>query len=56
MEGCLPRNEEDEKLDAIIMREPCIWPSWPRVVRCSVVRASDRCKEGHRFHSCRGPG
>ena len=34
--------------------EPCIWPSWPRVLRSSVVRASDRCTEDHMFNSCRG--
>ena len=30
------------------------WPSSLRVLRSSVVRASDRCMEGHWFNSCRG--
>ena len=49
MEGCLPRTEEDDKLDAVIINEPYDFVA-------AVVRASDRCKEGHKFHSCRGPG
>ena len=54
MEGCLRRTEEDDKLDAIIMHEPCVRPSSPRLLRSSVVRASHRCTEGHRFNTCRG--
>ena len=37
-----------------VIHEPCVWHSSPRVLRSSVVRASDRCTEGHRFNSCRG--
>ena len=37
-----------------VIHEPCIWPSPPRVLRTSVVRASDRCMEDHRFSSCWG--
>ena len=37
-----------------VIHEPCIWPSSPRVLRTSVVRASDRCMEDHRFHSSWG--
>ena len=37
-----------------VILEPWIWPSSPRVLRSSVVRASDRCRKGHRFNSCRG--
>ena len=29
------------------MHKPCIWPSSPQVLCSSVVRASDRCMEGH---------
>ena len=35
-----------------VLREPCIWPCSPRVLRSLVVRASDKCTEGHRFNSC----
>lgn len=28
-----------------VIREPCMWPSSQRVLRTSVIRASDRCKE-----------
>ena len=38
----------------LVIREPCISPSSPRVLRSSVLRASDPCMEGHRFNSCRG--
>ena len=37
-----------------VIHEPCIWHSWPRVLRSSVIRASDRCTEDHRFNTCRG--
>ena len=37
-----------------VIHEPCIWPSPPRVLRTSVVRASNRCMEDHRFSSCWG--
>ena len=37
-----------------VIHEPCKWPSSLLVSRSSVVRASDRCTEGHRFNSCRG--
>ena len=37
-----------------VILEPWIWPSSPRVLRSSVVRASDRCRKGDRFNSCRG--
>ena len=37
-----------------VIHEPCKWPSSLQVSRSSVVRASDRCTEGHRFNSCRG--
>ena len=37
-----------------VIHEPWIWRSSPRVLRSSVVRASDRCRKGHRFNSCRG--
>ena len=36
---------------AHVIHEPCIWPSLPRVLRRSVVRASDRCTEGHWINS-----
>ena len=38
-----------------VIHEPCIWSNSPRVLRSSVVRASDQCTEGHWFNSCRGP-
>ena len=37
-----------------VIHEPCIRPCSPRVLRSSVVRASDRCRKGHRFNSCWG--
>ena len=37
-----------------VIREPCIWPCSPQVLRSSVVRASNQCMEGHRFNSGRG--
>ena len=36
-----------------VIHEPCNWPSSPQVLRSSVVRACDRCTEGHRFNSYR---
>ena len=53
MDRCLPRTEEDDKLDTIIIHKPCTWPSSPRVLRSSVVRVSDGCSERHRFKSYR---
>ena len=38
-----------------VIHEPCVWSNPPRVLRSSVVRASDQCTEGHWFNSCRGP-
>ena len=37
-----------------VIHVPCIWPSSPRVLHRSVVRASDWCTEVRRFKSCRG--
>ena len=38
----------------LVIHEPCIWSSSPRVLRSSVVGASYPCTEGHRFNSFRG--
>ena len=37
-----------------VIHKPIVWPSSPRVSRSLVVRASDRCREGHGFESCLG--
>ena len=37
-----------------VIHQPCIWPSSPRDLRSSVVRASDWCTEDNGFNSCRG--
>ena len=37
-----------------VIHEPCNKPFSPQVLRSSVVRASDRCTESHRFNTCRG--
>ena len=37
-----------------VIHEPCMWPSSPRALGSSVVRASYRCAEGHRLNSGRG--
>ena len=38
-----------------VIHEPCVWSNSQRVLRSSVVRASDQCTEGHWFNSCREP-
>ena len=37
-----------------VIHYPSIWPNSPSASCRSVVGASDRCTEGHRFESCRG--
>ena len=37
-----------------VIHQLCIEPSSSQIVRSSVVRASDRCTEGHRFNTCLG--
>ena len=35
-----------------VIHQPCIQPSSSRILGSSMVRASNRCTEGHRFNSC----
>ena len=37
-----------------VIQKPSIWPALLPVSLSSVVRASDRCTEGHEFDSCQG--
>ena len=37
-----------------VIHEPGMWVTLPWVLHSSMVRASDRCTEGHRFNSCQG--
>ena len=50
--GCITADPSSTQDTCHIQRS--IWPGSPRVSRSSVVRAPDRCVEGHRFDLCQG--